>query len=1019
MRSLRLRITYQDGRQQAIDITDPPFIIGSSDDCNLAIKDPGVAPRHAELIYAKESWHISDDGSALGTYVNDERLFELELQRLADGNVIKIGTTVLEVSIGPDPDEQTAQQTDVSASPAPADSDNTALLSEVSQLLFTPPAPDPDEQVHEEAESEAEVERPEDPSVWLLLVTYRSGQHQEFVLPNDRFTIGRSKDNNLVLTDPNVSRNHAQMIASDTGWQIRDLGSVNGTFVGGQRLAPYARHDLAEGSQITIGSTDITLNRKVWQLQVTSPGGRRPLVALTTSPFRIGRTGDNDLEINDGSLADHHVELLYSNHSWQICDLDSQDGTYVDNVRLISQYPYPLTISSTIAIGRTKIVLTMGTHTAASDAVSDEAENPSASDGSAVSEPAAAPQRATPSTAPFNLPKAAPRSSPSTSAPPAPSAPATASRDAASAEQSQIERIAETTRKTWLDRGVAQPLKRLRTTLGTKLGFSKLQSQVRAWTGVDPLTEAKLFQKNTSKQEGEAAPTSTTASKPAVPPSAPAKLTRKPVAPAATPAATPATSTPTAQPNEALIAQRAAPQSELFRLAFSTPTLQVEPGGMVSAGIAVSNRSTVVDRLSLSVVGIPPAWATIVPQNLPLMPGTHGEAQIVIAPPKSATSVAGPYYIAVAGRSEKFPQEQGLTEAVLQVSPFTDFHFDVQPKQLTTRHRAAYRIELANTSNHAQTFQLQGSDEEQALSFDFGRSIVTLDSGKSEKIRLNVTANKWHIYGPQKIQIFNLQATPADQSAQPQQAIGRFVQRPLLTCLLIAIIVLTLLACLVTAALLWLRDDIVRLVNAPQQTAQAQTATTFADGIATGQAQTATVIAGAWGTATTQAGIVNQTAQADAQAQTASAVIFAAGQTATTAANAAIQTSTTAANSALQTATAAANASLQTATAIAKPTLAPTATITPTATLIPPKPTFTPDLVCPRFVVTAITGNADPNSELLLYFNNRAVSGGVSDSRGTFSLGLIVGDEASGVYPVVVRDRRTRHVLRQLYCQVP
>ena len=49
--------------------------------------------------------------------------------------------------------------------------------------------------------------------------------------------IGRTPDNGLVLSDLDVSRNHAELRKSATGsYEIVDLGSHNGTYVNGQRV---------------------------------------------------------------------------------------------------------------------------------------------------------------------------------------------------------------------------------------------------------------------------------------------------------------------------------------------------------------------------------------------------------------------------------------------------------------------------------------------------------------------------------------------------------------------------------------------------------------------------------------------------------------------------------------------------------------------------------------------------------------------------------------------------------------
>ena len=61
---------------------------------------------------------------------------------------------------------------------------------------------------------------------------------RRYVLDGPRATIGRSKAVECVLSDPNVSRRHAELRRAESGdWQIVDLGSTNGIKVNGRRVA--------------------------------------------------------------------------------------------------------------------------------------------------------------------------------------------------------------------------------------------------------------------------------------------------------------------------------------------------------------------------------------------------------------------------------------------------------------------------------------------------------------------------------------------------------------------------------------------------------------------------------------------------------------------------------------------------------------------------------------------------------------------------------------------------------------
>ena len=76
---------------------------------------------------------------------------------------------------------------------------------------------------------------------------------RRYVLDSARSTVGRSRDADCVLRDPNVSRHHAELRRSPAGdWTIADLGSTNGVKVNGRRVGSTR---LKSGDKITLGTT--------------------------------------------------------------------------------------------------------------------------------------------------------------------------------------------------------------------------------------------------------------------------------------------------------------------------------------------------------------------------------------------------------------------------------------------------------------------------------------------------------------------------------------------------------------------------------------------------------------------------------------------------------------------------------------------------------------------------------------------------------------------------------------------
>jgi FHA domain-containing protein len=75
-----------------------------------------------------------------------------------------------------------------------------------------------------------------------------------------RVVIGRSKDADIQVADPNVSRRHAEVRQEGATYWLIDLDSTNGVESKGKRVK---RLKLEDGTTFTVGSTDITFNREL------------------------------------------------------------------------------------------------------------------------------------------------------------------------------------------------------------------------------------------------------------------------------------------------------------------------------------------------------------------------------------------------------------------------------------------------------------------------------------------------------------------------------------------------------------------------------------------------------------------------------------------------------------------------------------------------------------------------------------------------------------------------------------
>ena len=110
-------------------------------------------------------------------------------------------------------------------------------------------------------------------------------QPQSLTTEGGRCTIGSADSNTLVVDDPTVSRFHCEVSIGDHGIRIRDLGSTNGTYVGGTRIALGTIRD---GDTMVLGDTAVRvkLDAELEALPISENDSFGRLVGAST-PMRV------------------------------------------------------------------------------------------------------------------------------------------------------------------------------------------------------------------------------------------------------------------------------------------------------------------------------------------------------------------------------------------------------------------------------------------------------------------------------------------------------------------------------------------------------------------------------------------------------------------------------------------------------------------------------------------------------------------------------------------------------------
>jgi pSer/pThr/pTyr-binding forkhead associated (FHA) protein len=89
----------------------------------------------------------------------------------------------------------------------------------------------------------------------MLVAQAGPASGQEFSLEGDELAIGRASENPVSIPDTSVSRKHALVRKTETGWAVSDLGSGNGTLLNGEAVSDET--ELVDGDVITLGDTEL------------------------------------------------------------------------------------------------------------------------------------------------------------------------------------------------------------------------------------------------------------------------------------------------------------------------------------------------------------------------------------------------------------------------------------------------------------------------------------------------------------------------------------------------------------------------------------------------------------------------------------------------------------------------------------------------------------------------------------------------------------------------------------------
>lgn len=202
------------------------YRIGRDPGADIVLSDARVSWHHAVLRTDGAGWVLEDTGSRNGIFVGTEQTRRVDIRTNC---VVRIGN----------PDDGPVLRFEPQLPPEPP-----------------PPVPPPPAAAAPVRPHHGAVKHEEEEDLSYLPSVDRRPTAR-MPLPSKVMRIGRTPDNDLVVSDLGVSRKHAELRKSPTGrYEIIDLGSHNGTFVNGSRVD---RFELGDSDIISIGHATFRL----------------------------------------------------------------------------------------------------------------------------------------------------------------------------------------------------------------------------------------------------------------------------------------------------------------------------------------------------------------------------------------------------------------------------------------------------------------------------------------------------------------------------------------------------------------------------------------------------------------------------------------------------------------------------------------------------------------------------------------------------------------------------------------
>jgi len=312
--SARLTIKTGPGAGQVIILSEKELVIGRASSADLIIIYPEVSQRHARVVYQEDKYFLEDLGSSNGTFINGQPT--QGLQALTDGDEIFLGPSVMLVFSQQRVTVQSFEEILASGPSASQDSMFAKTMLDIDSDLASAP--------------------PSAPAVPPgLLVTVAGQEPQEYTLTEDKITLGRAEDNDIIVPSLIVSRYHATLDLTTIGYEIEVLpGATNTLTCQGRPVT---------GRKLLVHNDVIRIDSEIPGMMV-SMTYQAPLQAAAILPFVVqfgekekltfGRDHLNDVVLDMPNVSRFHAQITRVGRRYFVTDLHSVNGTFVNDKRM-------------------------------------------------------------------------------------------------------------------------------------------------------------------------------------------------------------------------------------------------------------------------------------------------------------------------------------------------------------------------------------------------------------------------------------------------------------------------------------------------------------------------------------------------------------------------------------------------------------------------------------------------------------------------------------------------------------